>query len=93
SGDKIFGIIGHMDVVPAGDPNDWDSDPFTATIKDGYIYGRGTQDDKGPSMAAMFAVKALVDRGYQFNCRIRFIFGTDEETLWRGIAVYNKKES
>ncbi|WP_257874856.1 M20/M25/M40 family metallo-hydrolase, partial [Staphylococcus haemolyticus] len=82
-----------MDVVPAGDPNDWDSDPFTATIKDGYIYGRGTQDDKGPSMAAMFAVKALVDRGYQFNCRIRFIFGTDEETLWRGIAVYNKKES
>lgn len=93
SGDKIFGIIGHMDVVPAGDPNDWDSDPFTATIKDGYIYGRGTQDDKGPSMAAMFAVKALVDRGYKFNCRIRFIFGTDEETLWRGIAVYNQKES
>ncbi|EHO49144.1 M20 family metallopeptidase [Lentilactobacillus kisonensis] len=93
TGDKIFGIIGHVDVVPAGDPNDWDSDPFTATIKDGYIYGRGTQDDKGPSMAAMFAVKALIDQGYQFNCRIRFIFGTDEETLWRGIAVYNKKES
>lgn len=93
AGDKIFGIIGHVDVVPAGDPNDWDSDPFTATVKDGYIYGRGTQDDKGPSMAAMFAVKALIDQGYQFNCRIRFIFGTDEETLWRGIAVYNKKES
>jgi predicted dipeptidase len=93
SGDKIFGIIGHVDVVPAGDPNDWQSDPFTATVKDGYIYGRGTQDDKGPSMAAMFAVKALIDQGYQFNCRIRFIFGTDEETLWRGIAVYNKKEA
>lgn len=92
-GDKIFGIIGHVDVVPAGDANDWDSDPYQATIRDGHIYGRGTQDDKGPSVAAIFAVKALMDAGYQFNHRIRFIFGTDEENLWRGIAVYNQKEA
>ncbi len=94
TGDKLFGIIGHVDEVPAGDLNDWDHNPFEATIKDGYIYGRGTQDDKGPSMAAMFAVKALMDAGYTFDkYRIRFIFGTDEETLWRGIKVYNEKES
>ncbi|GAF35548.1 acetylornithine deacetylase/succinyl-diaminopimelate desuccinylase [Lentilactobacillus farraginis DSM 18382 = JCM 14108] len=50
SGDQTFGIIGHVDVVPTGDPNDWDHDPFDATIVDGHIYGRGTQDDKGPTM-------------------------------------------
>lgn len=92
SGDKIFGIIGHTDVVPAGDPADWETDPFTGVVKDGVIHGRGTQDDKGPTVAAIYAVKALMDQGYEFNQRIRFIFGTDEETLWRGIAVYNKKE-
>lgn len=92
SGDNIFGIIGHTDVVPAGDIKDWDTDPFKAVVKDGVIYGRGTQDDKGPTIAALFAVKALTDQGYEFNQRIRFIFGTDEETLWRGIAVYNEKE-
>lgn len=92
SGNETFGIIGHVDVVPTGDPNDWKHDPFDATIHDGHIYGRGTQDDKGPSMAALFAVKALVDQGYHFNKKIRFIFGTDEETLWRDMKVYNANE-
>ncbi|WP_282803779.1 M20 family metallopeptidase [Secundilactobacillus kimchicus] len=92
SGDDIFGIIGHVDVVPAGDPNDWATDPYKATIEDGVIHGRGTQDDKGPSVAALYAVKALMDAGVTFKERIRFIFGTDEENLWRGIAVYNEKE-
>lgn len=92
AGDETFGIIGHVDVVPAGDPADWDTDPYTGTVKDGVIYGRGSQDDKGPTMAALFAVKALENRGYHFNKKIRFIFGTDEETLWRGIAKYNEKE-
>lgn len=91
-GKDIFGLIGHVDVVPAGDPADWDTDPFTATVKDGKIIGRGAQDDKGPSIAALFAVKALMDAGVHFKERVRFIFGTDEETLWRGIAVYNQKE-
>lgn len=93
SGDKIFGIIGHVDVVPAGDIADWSTDPFDATVKDGVIYGRGVQDDKGPSVAALYAVKALMDAGVTFKERIRFIFGTDEETLWRGIKVYQEKEA
>lgn len=92
-GDETFGIIGHVDVVPAGDPSDWDSDPYTGVVRDGAIFGRGSQDDKGPSIAAIFAVKALENRGYHFNKKIRFIFGTDEETLWRGIAKYNEKEA
>ena len=52
----------------------------------------GTQDDKGPSMAALYAVKALMDAGVEFDKRIRFIFGTDEETLWRCLARYGELE-
>ena len=58
----------------------------------GMLYGRGTQDDKGPLLAALFAVKALMDAGVKFNKRVRFIFGTDEETLWRCINRYKEKE-
>lgn len=72
-----------MDVVPAGDENNWETKPFDPTIKDGWLVGRGSQDDKGPSIAAMYAVKALIDAGVEFKTRIRFIFGTDEENLWR----------
>ncbi|AKP66478.1 M20 family metallopeptidase [Companilactobacillus ginsenosidimutans] len=91
-GDKTFGLVCHMDEVPAGDNSAWDSDPFKLVEKDGKLFGRGTQDDKGPSLAAMYAVKAILDAGYSFNKKIRFIFGTDEETLWRCLAQYNKKE-
>ncbi len=58
----------------------------------GLLYGRGTQDDKGPLLASLFAVKALLDAGVKFNKRVRFIFGTDEETLWRCINRYKEKE-
>lgn len=93
SGDKIFGVICHLDTVPAGDLGKWKHDPFKGTVINDAVYGRGSQDDKGPGIAALYAVKALMDQGYQFNQRIRFIYGTDEEILWRGIAEYNKKEA
>lgn len=80
SGEESLAILCHLDVVPAGDLNNWDTPPFEAVLKDGFLYGRGTQDDKGPSMAALYAVKALMDAGVEFDKRIRFIFGTDEET-------------
>ncbi|KAF1304225.1 MULTISPECIES: M20 family metallopeptidase [Enterococcus] len=91
-GKELFGILCHMDVVPAADQKGWETDPFKPEIKDGKIIGRGSQDDKGPSMAALFAVKALMDAGVTFNQRIRFIFGSDEENLWRCIEKYNEKE-
>lgn len=91
-GEEIFGILGHVDVVPAGDVADWSHDPFELVVENGVAYGRGVQDDKGPSIAALYAVKALMDAGVTFKERIRFILGTDEETLWRGIAVYQQKE-
>ena len=93
SGDKIFGVICHLDTVPAGDLGKWKHNPFKGTVINDAVYGRGSQDDKGPGIAALYAVKALMDQGYHFNQRIRFIYGTDEEILWRGIAEYHKKEA
>ncbi|HFI0619556.1 TPA: dipeptidase [Streptococcus suis] len=91
-GDELLAILCHLDVVPAGDLSNWETPPFEATIKNDHLVGRGVQDDKGPSMAALFAVKALMDAGVTFTKRIRFIFGTDEETLWRCMNRHNQLE-
>ncbi len=89
---EMFGVLGHLDVVPAGDMDAWNTDPFKLVVKDGKYYGRGVQDDKGPTLLAMYALKDLIDNGYKLNKKVRFIFGTDEESLWRGIQKYQEKE-
>ena len=91
-GEELLAVLCHLDVVPAGDLQDWQTPPFEATIVGDYLVGRGVQDDKGPSLAALYAVKSLLDDGIQFTKRIRFIFGTDEETLWRCMNRYNQIE-
>lgn len=91
-GAELLAVLCHLDVVPSGDEADWQTPPFEATIKDGWVFGRGVQDDKGPSMAALYAVKSLLDSGVKFKKRVRFIFGTDEETLWRCMGRYNELE-
>lgn len=93
SGDSIFGIVCHVDTVPAGDINSWKYSPFELHEIENVLYGRGVQDDKGPTVAALFAVRSILDAGFTFNRKIRFIFGTDEEILWRCLAEYNKKET
>lgn len=89
-GPELIGVLGHLDVVPEGDLSSWNYPPYNMTIDNGAIYGRGTQDDKGPVLCCLYAVKALMDLGVNFNKRIRFIFGTDEENLWRGINRYKE---
>ena len=91
-GEELLAVLCHLDVVPAGDLEDWQTPPFEATLKGGWLIGRGVQDDKGPSLAALYAVKSLLDQGVVFTKRIRFIFGTDEETLWRCMNRYNQIE-
>lgn len=91
-GEELLAVLCHLDVVPAGDLKDWQTPPFEAAIVGDYLVGRGVQDDKGPSLAALYAVKSLLDDGIQFTKRIRFIFGTDEETLWRCMNRYNQIE-
>jgi succinyl-diaminopimelate desuccinylase len=89
-GKELIGILGHIDVVEAS--NGWIYPPFEAQVHDGRIYGRGTIDDKGPLIASMYALYQLKESGINFNKRIRIIFGTNEETGWKGIKHYIKKE-
>lgn len=91
-GETLLGVLGHLDVVPVGEPSAWSTPPFEMTEKDGSFYGRGTQDDKGPTLAALYALRLLLDNGAKLNCRVRFIFCTDEESLWRGVKAYAKQE-
>ena len=85
-GEEIFGVLCHLDVVPAGDVSLWHTPPFEGIVENETIYGRGVQDNKGPTNAALYAVKAILDVGLTLNKKIRFIFGTDEENLWRCMA-------
>jgi succinyl-diaminopimelate desuccinylase len=87
-GEEIVGVLVHVDVVPA--VGKWKYPPFSATIEGNKLYARGANDDKGPAIAALYALKALKDLGVTLNKRVRIIIGTDEETHWRGIKEYFK---
>ncbi len=89
TGDKIFGILGHLDVVPAG--GGWDFDPYGGSVAEGKLYGRGTTDDKGPLISCLYAMKALKDAEYQPKATIRIILGLDEENAWKGMDYYFSK--
>lgn len=91
-GEELLGIVTHLDVVPAGDLKKWNTDPFHPIEIDGKIYARGSQDDKGPTIVSIYALKSIMDAGYEFNSRVRIFFGSDEETFWRGIDRYNEVE-
>ncbi|HBG33672.1 MAG: dipeptidase PepV [Tenericutes bacterium GWE2_38_8] len=82
----FVGIIGHLDVVPAG--NDWTYAPYGAEIHDGKMYGRGTEDDKGPTIAAYYAMKILKELNVPLSKRVKLIVGNDEETAWRCVRHY-----
>lgn len=86
--EEIMGILGHLDVVPEG--KDWDYDPYGGQLVDDRIYGRGAIDDKGPTVAAFYAMKALKDAGVIPEKKVRLILGLDEETGWKGMEYYLK---
>ena len=87
-GDEIVGIAGHLDIVPAG--GDWTYDPFTLTRDGDYVYGRGTTDDKGPILEALYAMKLLRDSGVKLNKRVRLIMGCNEENGSKCMEHYNE---
>ena len=76
--DKELDILAHLDVVPVTD--DWTvTAPFEPLITDGRIYGRGTADDKGPAIAALYAIRSVIDLGIPLKKGVRLILGSDEE--------------
>jgi succinyl-diaminopimelate desuccinylase len=79
SGSKVLDIYAHCDVVSVN-KEQWIHDPFALTLSpQKMMYGRGTNDDKGPGLACLFAVKALIDSHRLFGFRLRFLFGGNEE--------------
>ena len=76
-GEEMVAVLGHVDVVPAGEG--WEYPAFGAEIHDGYLWGRGCLDDKGPIIGSIFALKAIRDLGLHLDRRIRVLFGSDEE--------------
>ena len=88
-GDKLVGIIGHLDVVPEGD--NWTFPPFSGTISDNKIFGRGSIDDKGPVIASLYAMKTVMDN-CKIDKRVRLILGLNEEKDWECIKYYKEHE-
>jgi len=88
-GNYIIGVLCHIDVVEAG--KGWDSEPFLPHIKDNKVYGRGSSDNKGPMLTALYAIKRLHDDGkIPDDVTIRMIIGTNEEEMWEDIKYYLK---
>lgn len=90
-GRDTIGIATHLDIVPAG--NNWNTDPFVLTEKDGYLYGRGTSDDKGAAASSIIALKIIKELNLDLNHKkVRLIFGCNEETGSKCMEHYNKVE-
>jgi len=85
-GEEMVAVLGHLDVVPAGDG--WTVDPWGGKIIGDRIYGRGTMDDKGPSIAALYALDALRESGLPLRRRVRLLFGCNEETGAQDVKYY-----
>ncbi len=87
-GKPLGAILVHLDVVPAGE--NWTHPPFEGSISDGKIFGRGTEDNKGPAVASIFALASIQNSDIRLKGRIRVILGTNEETGWGGVEYYKK---
>ena len=87
---KEVGVLAHLDIVPAGDG--WNTDPFDPVIIDGKMFGRGTMDDKGPLIAAVYAAKAVMESGLPVSNHIKIISGCNEEEGHNCVKYYLTKE-
>lgn len=89
-GAETLGILVHLDIVPEGDG--WSYPPYGGEIHQGKIYGRGAVDNKGPAIAALYALKAVMNSDVVLKKKVRIIFGTNEETNWGCMKYYLEKE-
>lgn len=88
TGDAYIGVLGHLDVVEARHQPEWESDPFCLREKEGMLYGRGVNDDKGPLLAALYAAWLIKEQGWKLKYPIRIIAGGAEETTWECMEHY-----
>jgi succinyl-diaminopimelate desuccinylase len=88
SGKAIVASLGHLDVVPVA-PG-WKHEPWGAEIDGEYLFGRGAVDNKGPTVASLFAMRAIKETTGELPVRLRAIFGCNEESGFECIHHYNK---
>ncbi|SEJ27286.1 succinyl-diaminopimelate desuccinylase [Kandleria vitulina] len=88
-GEEVFGILGHLDVVPVNETG-WHYPQFDATLDGDRLYGRGVADDKGPLLAAYYAAKIVNEMDFEKKYKIRVIFGCDEENGSSCVKYYFK---
>lgn len=76
-------LMGHQDVVPVvpGTEKEWEHDPFSGDIADGYVWGRGSLDDKVMILAILEAVEMHLEDGFQPTRTVYLVFGQDEEVM------------
>jgi succinyl-diaminopimelate desuccinylase len=89
AGAPVLGLVVHGDVQPPGTAG-WTVPPFECTVKDEYVYGRGTADDKGPLVQALLALAALRDDPRPRTQTVRLLVGSDEESANEDFAAYLK---
>ena len=75
AGQELVMALTHVDIVPAG--SGWTRDPW-GEVADGYVYGRGALDNKGPSVACLYAIRALKESGVPLKRRVRHVVGGNE---------------
>ncbi len=90
TGAETLGILAHLDIVPEG--TGWDYDPYGGQVVDGKLYGRGTLDDKGPAIAALYALKAIDECNIPLKRKVRIILGCDEESGMECMKRYKEEE-
>jgi len=86
-----LGILCHLDVVHEG--KGWTTPPYETDIRGGRIYGRGTADNKGPAIAALYAMKCVRELGVPLTKNARLMLGTDEECGSSDLKEYFKREA
>ena len=89
-GECKLSVLSHLDTVPAGEG--WSYPPFKLTKADGKLFGRGTIDDKGPSVAVLWAVKAIKELNIPIKKNFRVIFGGNEEGGCEDMEYYESKQ-
>lgn len=92
TGEKLYGILAHLDTVAEGNIEKWICNPFSGEIIDGALYGRGAEDDKGPAICGLYALKALKESNIKLNARYRIIVGLDEESGMKCAQRYAQSE-
>ena len=90
-GDRTLGLLTHVDVVDEGSRTAWEFEPFSLTVQDGILYGRGIVDDKGPVLVSLYALKFLQGAVPTFSRRIQLIVGTSEESIWTDMVHFKEE--